>query len=517
MQIRQRSAINSMRYKIRFIKAACTFLTLIFLGINTVTAQEACETIVQTAIETAAENCDGLRGGQACYGNVVIDAEAVPGVDDFTFESEGDLVSVSDLASLRLSSQVDAGGQWGISLMRVPVALGDETVDTSLVLFGDVEVIAGEADVESIETPEPEIVTVELTTTGNLNVRGGPSTSDAVVGGLTAGQTVTADARNTAGDWARITLDDGTVGWVFVPLMTTDDDPTTLAVASGAAPTTDTVSPDDINFDPVFGPMQVFTLITPNGAGDRPCASAPDSGLLIQTPEGAGQISFLINEVIVEVGSTALVRMLTPSLMRISNLEGAVTAISNNVPVVLAVGEGVDVQLGSAPSPPTTYAYSDVRSLPLVLLPDRPRLLPSSGIFYNLVFCMFYPGRDSLWAGVDTFFDEQDIESKAAGGPIFISQGFGTQVQEEAQYTADNGTFSVQINGQPGSEFGGRVWDGDFLRETGFWPYDNNWYYVIPELGPGEYEITGTIFVPAGGPLEQEIRTEPLTCTMTLE
>src|SRR5690606_32171411 len=122
------------RYKMIWL-----FMLFSFLIITTTLAQESCDAIIQTAIETASENCDGLRRNQACYGNISIDAEAVLDVDEFVFDTAGDMVSVSDIASMRLSSKVVSSGEWGIGIMSLQANLSPTTTDAvSVVLFGDV-------------------------------------------------------------------------------------------------------------------------------------------------------------------------------------------------------------------------------------------------------------------------------------------------------------------------------------------------------------------------------------------
>ncbi|GAB4512582.1 MAG: hypothetical protein OHK0046_12350 [Anaerolineae bacterium] len=49
-------------------------------------------------------------------------------------------------------------------------------------------------------------------------------------------------------------------------------------------------------------PMQAFYLRT--GVGDSSCAEAPESGLLVRTPEGVGEVNFSVNGVDVALGST---------------------------------------------------------------------------------------------------------------------------------------------------------------------------------------------------------------------
>ena len=74
--------------------------------------------------------------------------------------------------------------------------------------------------------------------------------------------------------------------------------------------------------------MQAFYLTT--GIGDAGCEEAPESGLLVQTPEGVGEINFVVNEVEVQMGSTVFFQAETTDNLTASTLEGA---------AVLTVGE----------------------------------------------------------------------------------------------------------------------------------------------------------------------------------
>ncbi len=55
-------------------------------------------------------------------------------------------------------------------------------------------------------------------TSSTLNVRSGPGTSNAILGTLSSGQTYCVNAKNTAGDWYRISFKGG-YGWCYAPYM----------------------------------------------------------------------------------------------------------------------------------------------------------------------------------------------------------------------------------------------------------------------------------------------------------
>lgn len=68
-------------------------------------------------------------------------------------------------------------------------------------------------------------------------------------------------------------------------------------------------------------PMQAFTLKT--GVGDSLCQEAPESGVLIQTPEGVESVNFNVNGVNMEVGSTVMLQAVPGDALTVSTVEGA--------------------------------------------------------------------------------------------------------------------------------------------------------------------------------------------------
>jgi hypothetical protein len=90
----------------------------------------------------------------------------------------------------------------------------------------------------------------------------------------------------------------------------------------GDAEVTNAVNPGDSKTADLH-PMQAFYLHT--GVGDAACDEAPESGLLVQTPEGVGEVSLTINEVKVQMGSTVFFQADpdTKGDMTVNTLEGA--------------------------------------------------------------------------------------------------------------------------------------------------------------------------------------------------
>lgn len=131
-------------------------------------------------------------------------------------------------------------------------------------------------------------------------------------------------------------------------------------------------------------PMQAFYIQT--GVGATNCEDAPESGLLIQTPDGVEEVTFNVNGVDVQVGSTVLFQTEDVSDDEVdlvmSTVEGslAVQFDDENYPVV----EGSQVRLPlnrellpvGRPDLPYAYDENRVRPLPIAQLPRQITLAP---------------------------------------------------------------------------------------------------------------------------------------------
>jgi uncharacterized protein YgiM (DUF1202 family) len=334
-------------------KITIAVLMNLFLGGVVALAQEpTCPEIVQAALDATDEQCSSTGRNQACYGNVNLEATPQPNVADFNFSTPGDIVAVSAVESLSLSSRVEDVGEWGVALMQLQANIPDTTPgqNVTFLLFGDVEI---ENRVETNVEP----ITFEVTAQGNINVRSGPSTDDAPVTGLSGGDTVTAVSRNAESTWLQVSLSGGITGWVAADVVTAEDDISLLNVIS----------------IPALTPMQAFFF--KSGIGDAPCAEAPDSGILVQTPEGVTQVEFTVNDVNIVLGSTAYLQAQPGSDMTTSVVEGEATVTSGGATIVVSEGSQVRVpldangQAAGAPSQPEPYDGAKMALLPIRILP----------------------------------------------------------------------------------------------------------------------------------------------------
>lgn len=340
-------------------------LLVLVWGMSWVVAQNPdCPTIVREALAATNAACENTGRNQACYGNVSLQAVPNAGAPAFTFEKRGDLVNVANVQTLNLSALDEVRGEWGVAIMRLQANLPDSIPgqNVTFVLFGNVKIDnAGGGEIQS-----PVLVTI---TAQNLtSVYNTPTTNGLLLGSLAAGQTVPADARLPDNSWLRFRLPDGGRAWVYAGLVTAQGDLNTLEVV----PVDVAMSGAGVSA-PTFGPMQAFYF--KSGVGHAPCAEAPDSGILVQTPAGGRQVSFRINDVDVQIASTIYLQAQPGGVMTVTTLEGSarVTAlgVTQDVPGGTQVSVPLDTSLHPTgpPSPAQPYNPARLQALPVVLLP----------------------------------------------------------------------------------------------------------------------------------------------------
>ncbi len=349
-----------------FRKIAYVFVLLCF---TTVAAQSAtedatCSVMVQQAMSAVQQDCASTGRNQACYGYVSLQATPRQDVQNFSFSKEGDLANVADLSTLRLSALDTANQTWGIALMKLQANLPDTLPgqNVTFLLFGDVQI-------QNAVTPGEQLATIGVSSNGSVNIRSTPSTNGSIIGTLARGDTMTANGRNADGSWLRIQLPgSNSLGWVFANLVTPDGDAKSLSVV------------DASQTDVPYTPMQAFYFKT--GVTQTSCEQAPQDGILIQTPQGVGQISLRANDVDIQLGSTAFLQAQPNANMTVSVVEGEGHVTANGKTVDVPAGSQVtipvnqDLQASDVPSDPQPYDPALVNPLPVQLLPQQITIAP---------------------------------------------------------------------------------------------------------------------------------------------
>lgn len=324
------------------------------------TQAEDCPVIVQNALNSANTNCANTGRNQVCYGNASITAQMRPGCGNFNFSRPGDLASIQAVESLTLTGMDTATNQWGVALMRMQAALPNSLPgeNVTVLLFGNVLL---QNAVEPLTIGAQ--ATIHTTEGDRLNMRSTPSTSGSLISQIADGtQVVIQDGPRTADGytWWRIRTPSQSEGWV---IESCDD-------YGARLPTL--LPPGNNN---LYAPMQAFYFRS--GIGDAQCHEAPESGILIQTPQGRGTITLRANEVEIGLASTAYLQAQAGGEMTINVLEGEARVVAFGVTQIVSAGQRtripltVNLQASGAPSVPEAYNAVLFPSLPTQLL-ERP-------------------------------------------------------------------------------------------------------------------------------------------------
>lgn len=331
-----------------------------------VTAQEndnVCPVLVKNALEQVGDVCSGLSRNQVCYGNAEVMALDWENTTLADFAVPGDMTGIAEVSSVVTIPLDVEQDTWGIAILAIQADLPD-TLPGQNVTF----VIYGDAELQSEVSPENQAIpspTCSVTVTGGINLRSGPGTGYAVAGGLAAGDEVTVDGRNTAGDWLHLV--DDTRLWVYAPLLATECDLMLLDVLEA-----------DIVSEPQYtAPMQAFQFRA--GIGEAACAEAPRDGLLVQAPTD-NTVHFLMNGIDIEIGSTALFLPVMDALS-VNTLAGTVNVSAAGETQEIKPGYQTIISATTAPTEPEPYSYDNVRTAPVDLLAepvDIPIIMPGN-------------------------------------------------------------------------------------------------------------------------------------------
>jgi hypothetical protein len=333
------------------------------------TEDPECPALVSTALELTENRCEETGINEACYGFNMVDSETRPGGD--TLERPGDRASISDILSLQLSGLDVSTGQWGVLEFKVEALVNNPSTenttspqDVQFVVFGDTQL----SDAGAF---------VRITANENTPVYYLPDGGE-VIDELDTGVTTVASARLQGDEWLRIPVDleDGTVtvGWVDTAAFTIDDDITLLPELTFD----DALIPPDLTSR--FGPMQAFVF--ESGVDDAPCSAAPNSGMLIQTPEGVASVTIVMDEVVIQLNGTGFVQAQPDGEIRFDVLDGEAQVTSEGETRTAIEGQSVSVDLDEngqplgAPNEPEPLDLDNIANVPVDQLDDDVEIAP---------------------------------------------------------------------------------------------------------------------------------------------
>jgi len=327
--------------------------------------------------------CDSLAADEACVGQGTVSASPLTENANFSFSQPGDRTRLTELGELTLQSLSSETDVWTVVVANQAFNTNDPNLSApavaTMLLIGDVSIAnAGEQFTSGAAT-------AQVLGALGINVRRRPTGSAEAVWQLLPGEQVLTTGRldNNEGRWIRITIPNRFegVGWVFGEYLKVTGDSDNLPIVREDSPVqvvTDASAPE-------YGPMQSFNLLS--GVTDSSCMGTPDSGLLIQTPNGIGPESgakLRVNGVEIVVNGTIFIQAQANVSLRLTVLEGEASVTANGSTQQAAAVSQVAVTMGANLEPvnaPTTVQpdTAKIEALPVDLL-DRTFLLDESTI-----------------------------------------------------------------------------------------------------------------------------------------
>jgi len=340
-------------------------LFLILMSSSVLAQSVDCAAITQKAIEATRKACVDLEHNQACYGNAKVEIQARDNVR-LAFAKVGDVAPIASLKSISTTAFDADSKNWGLAFLNIRADL----------LSGNLTAIAfGKTLLENGSEASNDFVALEITVTEpkGANLRAEPKPDAAIVRGVYSGDRLQAIGRLEDNSWVRIAD-----GWLSKDVIKSSADLSQLQV----------LDPDSKIAD-VYAPMQVISLHT--GLDDSPCAGAPDSGLLLQTPADVST-NLIVNGANLNFTGTLLLQTTVDGKTVMSMLEGELFYSDG---YRLKPAQRVEYGFQGSKivySNPAEYDYANARYLPLVLMPREFELPFSLG---GVIFS-FTPGTGFL-------------------------------------------------------------------------------------------------------------------------
>ena len=325
-------------------------------------SDEMCPALVTNALDLTQRNCSATGSNEACYGYIFIDAALR--TPNTQFSQPGDILDVINIESLQLSPLDTNSGQWGVIVMSVEANLADRTQnvndDVQIVLFGDTELRDASQFIEVIANT-------------TVNVRANPRTDAGVISSLATGDSIIANGRLEDNSWIRVRVNDAGeigLGWISADFLEANAELELLPPITREQ--AENPSADDLAVQ--YGPMQAF--IFESAEDDSPCEQAPNSGMLIQTPDGAASVTLWLDEVVIQLDGTGVISAQADGNLTVGVIDGTAQVEANGGVSTAIAGQAVDVALDSelvpieAPSVPRPIEGDEVQALPVDLLND---------------------------------------------------------------------------------------------------------------------------------------------------
>lgn len=418
------------------------------------TEDPECPALVSTALDLTKDRCEATGLNEACYGYVLIESENRTG--ESAFDQPGDIVPLLDIQTLQLSSMDTQTGQWGVLEVKVEANVTDDSTventdtlqDMQFVIFGDTQLS---------DTGEFVQVTADETISVHLQ----PDNSSEVIDELPVGFSTLASARLVGDEWVRIPVDlaggESMLGWIPVESLSFDTDITILPELTEE----EAANPGASDLNSRFGPMQAFVF--QSGVDDAPCSAAPNSGMLIQTPEGVASVTLVMDEVVIQLSGTGFVQAQPDGELRLDILDGEAQVTSDGETRAGVEGQSMSVDLDAnglpvgVPNDPEPLDLDNTQSLPIDLLDteveiadplDLPAGVPVSGqwsLNFNVSTLSCPDGSEWPFAAVGMVSVQAQQDGLLYAGNFHSETGVGVYQGSYTASTGDTYTNLLQV------------------------------------------------------------------------
>ena len=385
---------------------ALTIFVFFVLSVGTTLAQAVCPTDILLGFARSAAACARAPVWAVCYGNGTVTAE--PHVDRMViWEKTGQFAPIADVRRVA----VDSVTAWSVASWTMP---GDLPMTRQR---GMTALLYGTG---SIQDRLPPLPTLRVQAQAALVIRRTPDIKGEIMVEYSVGREVIANGRTVDNGWLRVLVPDtAEVGWAASNLVK-DEGFNTLAPVTIETP--------------VEQPYQNITLVTL--ADNAPCAEAPASGLLLQSPDAKTRVTLTLNDQTIELAGTALMQSPDGAELFVAVLDGYALVDGTYVPAGAQVMGKDDAE----PIPDTMIVLYST-TLPLAQLPTRfsppnpftADSLEAARVAFTAVptptparpdpngpdVCRYTLRRDTnLWAGPATFYEV--VANREAGQRVSI-------------------------------------------------------------------------------------------------
>lgn len=317
---------------------------VLLLPVVSFAQDDGCPVQVQDVFSTVARDCAGIETSQACFGHGPIDVTTRE--DGAVFEAPGDVLALDETCCMRLGA-MQAPDAWGVAVMKVTPDTGEHSL--TAILLGEVE----------IQNAASFFTELEVRIESDTPVYTGPGSHYDTVTDVVAGDVLHANACNCTQNWLRVRLPSGEIGWIPARRATVLGEVGSLPVASEDTP--------------VYAAMQAFTFRS--DTQEPACSSAPESGILLQSPAGDAPTRLWINGVDFITSATLFIQAMPEGEFSIDVMDGSATLTAGDETIAVPAGVRVVIPLSSGYAPRghmhvEPYAAPDVENLPFALLPQ---------------------------------------------------------------------------------------------------------------------------------------------------